>query len=158
MAEQLELSDQQRAEVAAILNERATQLAAASPVERAAILQAASQRLAAMLTEDQRGKIASLSGQQNLRFNFRDQSWPDVLDWFARQAGLSLVMDKSPAGGFTYTNNRSYSPTEAIDLLNSVLLTKGFTLLQRSRMLILVDLSDDLPSNLIPQCRAGRDW
>ena len=28
-----------------------------------------------------------------LRFNFRFQPWEDVLDWFARQADLSLVLD-----------------------------------------------------------------
>ena len=92
-----------------------------------------------------------------MRFNFREQKWVDVLDWFARQASLSLVMDKSPPGAFTYTNNRSYSPSEAIDLLNSVLLTKGFSLMQRGRMLILVDLTDDLPANLIPRVGGG-DW
>ena len=68
---------------------------------------------------------------QKLRFNFRFQKWADVLDWFARQAGMALVMDQPPQGAFTYSDNRAYSPTEAIDLLNSVLLTKGFTLLQR---------------------------
>ena len=104
-----------------------------------------------MLNETQRAKLATLAVEQKLRFNFRDQKWADVLDWFARQAGLALVMDQPPSGAFTYSNNRSYSPTEAIDLLNSVLLTKGFSLIQRGRMLILVDLSDDLPSNLIPR-------
>jgi len=151
VAEQLELTDQQRAQVARIINQRATRLAAASPQERQTILQQANQELATLLTPEQLVELTSLSGDQSLRFNFRGQPWADVLDWFARQADLSLVMDKSPSGAFTYTNNRSYSPTEAIDLLNSVLLTKGFTLLQRGRMLILVDLSDDLPTNLIPR-------
>ncbi len=67
------------------------------------------------------------------------------------QAGLALVMDQAPSGEFTYSDSRSYSPTEAIDLLNSVLLTKGFTLIRRGRMLILADLSQDLPLNLIPR-------
>ena len=33
-----------------------------------------------------------------LRFSFRFQPWKDVLDWFAQQAGLSLVMDAPPQG------------------------------------------------------------
>ncbi len=151
VADQLELTDQQRAGVAQLINQRATQLAAAPAEKRKAILAAADQKLAALLSEYQRAKLATLVVEKKLQFNFRDQKWADVLDWFARQAGLALVMDKSPPGAFTYTNNRSYSPTEAIDLLNSVLLTKGFSLLRRGRMLILVDLSDDLPGNLIPR-------
>lgn len=154
VADQLELTDEQRASVSQIINRRASQLAAAAPEERDAIIDQANRQLADLLNEQQLAELENLSGDQRLRFNFREQAWPDVLDWFARQAGLALVMDKSPPGAFTYTNNRAYSPTEAIDLLNSVLLTKGFTLLQRGRMLILVDLSDDLPTNLIPRVPA----
>ena len=152
VADQLELTDEQRAAVVQLINERAQALARAAPEKRAEILAGADQKLlAAPLNEGQRAKLIALAETLKLRFNFRFQKWADVLDWFARQAGMALVMDQPPAGAFTYSDNRAYSPTEAIDLLNSVLLTKGFTLLQRGRMLILVDLSKDLPSNLIPR-------
>jgi type II secretory pathway component GspD/PulD (secretin) len=85
-----------------------------------------------------------------LRFNFRFQPWKDVLDWFAQQAGLSLVMDAPPVGTFNYTDDRDYTPAEAIDLLNSVLLTKGYTLVRRERMLMLINLQDGIPPNLVP--------
>ncbi|HID22861.1 MAG TPA: hypothetical protein EYP14_10745, partial [Planctomycetaceae bacterium] len=71
--------------------------------------------------------------QRKLRFNFRYQRWVDVLEWFAQQADLSLVMDAPPPGTFNYSDTRAYTPTEAIDLLNSVLLPKGFTLIRRER-------------------------
>ena len=45
-----------------------------------------------------------------LTFSFRYQPWQEVLDWFAEQAGLSLVMESSPPGTFNYTDTRSYSP------------------------------------------------
>ena len=45
---------------------------------------------------------------------------------------------------------RSDTPAEAIDLLNSVLLTKGFTLIRRDRMLMLINLEDGIPPNLVP--------
>jgi type II secretory pathway component GspD/PulD (secretin) len=85
-----------------------------------------------------------------LRFSFRFQPWKDVLDWFAQQAGLSLVMDAPPVGTFNYTDDREYTPAEAIDLLNSVLLTKGYTLVRRERMLMLINLQDGIPPNLVP--------
>ncbi len=86
-----------------------------------------------------------------LRFNFRYAPWKDVIEWFAQQANLS-VEGEAPSGTFNYTDNRSYTPAEAIDLLNSVLLTKGFTLLRRDRMLFVVDLESlegGIPPNLV---------
>lgn len=85
-----------------------------------------------------------------LRFSFRFQPWKDVLDWFAQQAGFSLVLDAPPPGTFNYTDDRDYTPQQAIDLLNSVLLTKGYTLVRRERMLMLINLQDGVPPNLVP--------
>ena len=73
-----------------------------------------------------------------------------MLDWFARQADLSLVMDAPPPGTFNYRDNRDYTPAEAIDLLNSVLLTKGFRSSVAAGMLMLVNLEDGIPPNLMP--------
>ncbi|QGJ72285.1 Hypothetical protein PBC10988_40030 [Planctomycetales bacterium 10988] len=88
-------------------------------------------------------------GEMKIRFNFRYQPWAEVLDWFADIADLSLVMESPPQGTFNYSDSRSYTASEAIDLLNSVLLTKGFTLVRKERLLILVNLEDTLPPNLV---------
>jgi type II secretory pathway component GspD/PulD (secretin) len=85
-----------------------------------------------------------------LTFSFRYQPWQEVLDWFAEQAGLSLVMESSPPGTFNYTDTRSYSPAEALDVLNGVLLTKGYTLVRHGKMLVVVNLEDGVPPNLVP--------
>jgi type II secretory pathway component GspD/PulD (secretin) len=85
-----------------------------------------------------------------LRFNFKFQPWRDVLEWFVQQADLSLVMDVPPPGTFNYQDSRSYTPAEAMDLINGVLLTKGYTLVRRERMVTLVNLQDGVPPNLVP--------
>ena len=85
-----------------------------------------------------------------LTFNFRYQPWQDVLEWFADQAGLSLLMESPPPGTFNYRDSRSYTPAEALDVLNGVLLTKGYTLVRRERMLVVVNLEDGIPPNLVP--------
>ena len=82
-------------------------------------------------------------------FSFRYAPWQTVLDWFASHADLSLVMDAPPQGTFNYTDAREYTPAQAIDLLNSVLLTKGFTLIRHQRMLMLINLEDGIPPNLV---------
>ncbi len=89
--------------------------------------------------------------EKQLRFTFRYQRWADVLEWFAEQADLSLVMDAPPPGSFNYSDSREYPVSEALDLLNSVLLTKGYTLIRRERMLTLIDLSGEFPEGLIPK-------
>ncbi|HEX5471014.1 MAG TPA: secretin N-terminal domain-containing protein [Lacipirellulaceae bacterium] len=88
--------------------------------------------------------------ERRLTFSFRYQPWQEVLDWFAQQAGLSLLMDSAPAGTFNYTDTRTYTPAEALDVLNGVLLTKGYTLVRHGRMLVLVNLEDGIPPNLVP--------
>ncbi|MFA8018999.1 secretin N-terminal domain-containing protein [Bremerella cremea] len=90
-----------------------------------------------------------MMGGNTMKFSFRYQPWGDVLDWFAEQADLSLVMDAPPAGTFNYTDGKAYTPAEAIDLLNSILLTKGYTLVRREKMLIVVNLEDGVPPNLV---------
>ena len=84
-----------------------------------------------------------------LTFNFRYQAWEDVIDWFAQQADLSLLMDSPPQGTFNYTDSRRYTPAEALDVLNSVLLTKGYTLVRKGRMLFVVNLEDEIPPSLV---------
>ncbi|MBN2292001.1 MAG: hypothetical protein JXM70_06215 [Pirellulales bacterium] len=89
------------------------------------------------------------AGPKKLRFNFHFQPWSETLRWFAEEAGYSLVLDTPPTGTFNYTDNRVYTPAEALDLLNSVLLTKGYTLVLRDRMLMVVNLEDEIPPALI---------
>jgi type II secretory pathway component GspD/PulD (secretin) len=86
-----------------------------------------------------------------LRFQFRFQRWADVLEWFAREADLSLVLDAPPPGTFNYSDTREYTPSEAIDLLNGVLQTKGYTLIRRGRMLLVINLKGGLPEGVVPQ-------
>lgn len=84
-----------------------------------------------------------------LRFKFRYHPWKDVIDWFVEQADLSLVTENYPTGTFNYVDEREYTPTEALDVLNSVLLTKGYTLVRRRRALMLIHLEDGIPPNLV---------
>jgi len=93
---------------------------------------------------------AESAGETKLRFQFRHEKWRDVLDWFARKADLSLVMDTAPAGTCNLTDQRDYTIAEALDQINGLLLTKGYTLVRRGRMLMVINLEDGIPDNLVP--------
>ncbi|MGL4942741.1 MAG: secretin N-terminal domain-containing protein [Thermoguttaceae bacterium] len=87
--------------------------------------------------------------QRKLRFNFRHQPYKDVVEWFAEQAGLSLEIASFPAGTFNYSDPNTYSPQEALDIINSVLLFKEYTLVRKGRMLFVLNLQDGIPANLL---------
>jgi type II secretory pathway component GspD/PulD (secretin) len=86
-----------------------------------------------------------VSPDGKLRFNFRSAAWKDVLDWFSAQADLSLEADTYPPGTFNYTDKHAYTVGEALDVLNGMLLTKGYTLVRRGRLLMVINLEDAPP-------------
>lgn len=151
-ASSLKLTDEQMASVtAAILKRDAALAEAADDAAKTTINAAAQKELAAVLTDEQKAAFEKLFGTPRLRFNFRSQKWTAVLDWMADEAGLSLVMDEPPPGTFNYTDSKEYTPTEAVDLLNGWLMTKGFTLVRRERLLMCLNLKDGLPDGAIPR-------
>jgi type II secretory pathway component GspD/PulD (secretin) len=150
VAEDLGLDDAQRATLQALVQEKSSAIAA-TPENAAAISKEYETKILAALTPEQRSQLQAGKVATKLKFNFREQKWDDVLEWFARQDNLSLVMDSVPAGTFTYSDTRSYTPAQAIDLLNSVLLTRGFTLIRQQRMLIVIELSDSIPLEFFPR-------
>lgn len=156
VADRLGLNEEQRAQIATILDRRAEALETAADDQRRAILEASEAELAALLDDDQLARWVALADEVvnqavKLQFNFRFAPWADVLSWFAEQAGLSLVLDAPPPGTFNYSDTKDYTPAEAIDLLNGVLLTKGYTLIRRERMLLVVDTLDGIPEELVPE-------
>ena len=173
LAERLDLSDEQKAKASALLSQLTTAVDKAVEADQAKIVAEGQEKLAALLTDQQREKWTKMQAtlckpsdknkkptaepkkEPRLRFNFRFQSWADVLDWFAKQADLALVLDSPVPGTFNYTDTNEYTPIEAIDLLNSVLLTKGYTLIRRERMLMVVNLQDGLPEGMVPRVSIG---
>lgn len=85
-----------------------------------------------------------------LSFQFRQHPWTNVIEWFAEQAGLQLIMNAPPPGTFSYSDTQDYSTAEAIDILNGALLTQGYRLIRWHRFLILASLEDEIPSHLVP--------
>ena len=87
-----------------------------------------------------------------LRFNFSGTNWPDVLEWFAEQADLSLQMDQVPIGSFTFADpTRSYTVSEALDVINLALMKRGYSLVRRGRMLQVIDLEVENADKLISE-------
>jgi len=89
------------------------------------------------------------AGEIEVKFAFKDTPWADVIEWFSELNELSLQMDATPEGTFNYADPGYYSPAKAMDLMNGVLLTKGYTLVRRNQMLMVVNLEDGVPDVLV---------
>lgn len=78
-----------------------------------------------------------------LTLNFKATPWEQVLQWIAGEAELSLQADTYPPGTFTYRDPyRTYTVAEALDVMNGVLLSKGYRLVRRQRSLMVIDLGN----------------
>ncbi len=86
-----------------------------------------------------------------LSFNFRFAPWEVVLRRFAEEAELNLSLDVVPPGTLNYFDRGKYTPTQALDILNGYLLQKGYLLVRRDRALVVVNIDDGIPPNLVPQ-------
>ncbi|MCS7466587.1 general secretion pathway protein [Stieleria sp. ICT_E10.1] len=90
--------------------------------------------------------------QPLLRFNFTGASWNDVLNWMATEGDLSLQIDRYPEGSISFIDrSRMYTVAESLDLLNRLLLDRGYALVRRGRMLFLIDLEVENADKLISE-------
>ncbi|MFM9965399.1 MAG: secretin N-terminal domain-containing protein, partial [Planctomycetaceae bacterium] len=92
---------------------------------------------------------------EKISFNFRHAPWADVLKTFAELAGLTLDLNVVPPGTFNYFDDKEYTATEALDVINGYLLQKGYVLVRRDQFLVVVNIDDKIPPNLVPKVKVG---
>lgn len=85
-----------------------------------------------------------------VRFNFRGQAWPDVLDWLATVSGMSLDWQELPGDYLNLITQHSYTVEEARDLINRHLLARGYTLLVVNEVLT-VAKTENINAALVPR-------
>jgi type II secretory pathway component GspD/PulD (secretin) len=73
------------------------------------------------------------------------------LEWYAKHAGLSLLVEDPIPGTFTFRDTKAYTVAESLDLFNAVLVARGYALLRRDRFLMVVNIEDGIPSELAPR-------
>lgn len=91
--------------------------------------------------------------QGKVKFNFRGQAWPDVLDWLAEISHTSLDWQELPGDYLNLTTQRAYSVDEIRDLLNERLMTRGYTILRQKEGLVVSKLEGINPAR-VPRIHA----
>lgn len=96
------------------------------------------------------GRGAADGPVESFSFNFVNAPWADVLKLFASSAGLTLDMSVTPPGAFNYYDPNTYTPSEALDVMNGYLRPRGYLLLKRDRFLVVTQIDSGIDPSLIP--------
>lgn len=92
---------------------------------------------------------AATDSNATLAFNFQEAPWTDVLKLFAKAAGLTLNIRDVPPGSFTYYDREKYTPAQALDIMNRMLMQNSFILVRHDRFLSVFDANKGVPPNLV---------
>ena len=107
-------------------------------------------------------QVLDEDGVPQVRFNFKQQSWDQVLDYFSRASGLPVVRSvEVPTGTVDYFHPTPYPLPKALETLNILLQTRDLMLRQEDGRLVLDALDEskrvnvptfvgELPSEVTP--------
>ena len=77
-------------------------------------------------------------GKGEICLNFQNASLADVLNYLSEAAGFIILQDAPVSGTVNVVSKKPVSAEDAVDLLNSVLLDKGYTAIRNGRVLKIV--------------------
>ena len=116
------------------------------------IVQKSEEQLKALLKPEQLKNFDQAINDKLITIRFSKEPWANVLKWFAAELGLQLVMNAPPPGTFNYNDKNSYTPKEALDILNGRLQFQGYTLLRTGNMLYVHNFKDGpIPMQFLPK-------
>lgn len=88
-------------------------------------------------------------GTPQVRFNFKSQSWDQVLDYFSRATGLPIVKSvEAPEGTVDYFHPTPYPLPRALETLNILLQTRNVMLREEGGRLVLEGLDESRRVNV----------
>ncbi len=89
------------------------------------------------------------AGKGGILLNFQDASLSAVLNYLSEAAGFVIVQEAQVSGTVNVMSRQEISAEDAVDLLNTVLLEKGYIAIRNGRILKIVSRKDaqkkDLP-------------
>jgi len=86
---------------------------------------------------------AEAVAEPTIRFTFKDAPIDQVVDFFAKEAGIPVIAETDvPAGAVTFISGRVYPLDEALRVLNTILRTRGLLLRRDAEFLYLGKVGD----------------
>lgn len=102
-------------------------------------------------------KSATNAAKDGILLNFQGASLSDVLNYLSEAAGFVIVQEAQVSGTVNIVSRQAISPEEAVDLLNTVLVEKGFIAIRNGRILKIVNKKDALKRDLPVQMGSEPD-
>ncbi len=101
------------------------------------------------------GGVAELEASEDgmYKLNFVVTPWKNVIEYFAKKGSYAFTTEKWPAGTFTYSDPKTYTADQVIDVFNLHLMSKGFILVRKEKLLRLWDTANDgpVPPEYVPE-------
>lgn len=94
-------------------------------------------------------------GIESILLNFQDASLADFLNYLSEAAGFIILQDAPISGTVNVVSRTPVGPDDAVDLLNTILIEKGYVALRNGRILNIVRREGAQRRNL--PVMAGRD-
>jgi RNA polymerase sigma factor (sigma-70 family) len=92
------------------------------------------------------------AAEKVLSVNFTEVPWEEVLDWYGKETGLTLVATTKPTGNVTIKppGNRKFTLAEVTDLLNESLAPQKMRLIRLQATFTIWPLDEKIDPTLIP--------
>jgi len=94
------------------------------------------------------------AASNNIRLNFQGAPLSDVLNYLSEAAGFIIVQDVPVTGTVSVVSRQPITPDDAVDLLNAVLLGKGFIAIRNGRILK-IESRDNAQTKDLPVITGG---
>ncbi len=85
-----------------------------------------------------------------IQFQFRNQPWPDFLRWLSRVGKYSIDWQQMPGDFINISTEKRYTIEQARDLVNRLLMERGYTTVLQGQVLIVAKI-DKLDPSLLPR-------
>jgi RNA polymerase sigma factor (sigma-70 family) len=88
---------------------------------------------------------------------FRDTPWAEVLEWYARESGLTLVSTVKPTGNVTIASpkDRKFTFGEITDLINESLMAQKYILVRGETTFFLHPADERIDPTKVPRIELG---
>jgi type II secretory pathway component GspD/PulD (secretin) len=91
----------------------------------------------------------TVTAEDGIRLNFQGAELSDVLSYLSEAAGFVILVDQEVSGTVNVMSHQPLTSDEAVELLNAILIEKGYIALRNGRILRIVPRADahkrDLP-------------
>jgi type II secretion system protein D len=91
--------------------------------------------------------------ERTITVNFKNAHWDDVLEWFAKESGLTPILTVRPTGSVTLQppKDRKFTIGEVVDLLNEALIQQRFILIRRQISFYIHPSDEKIDASWVPR-------